>query len=70
MKWREEKSFFLLFLPGGAGFTAARSGQGRAVLQARRERPLDGEDRCECIVLGGKALALHGVEFESTWSKL
>jgi len=36
-------------------FAAARSGQGRAAFRARRERPLDGEDRCERIGEGGKA---------------
>jgi hypothetical protein len=30
-------------------------GQGRAVFQARRERTLDGEDRCERLRYGGKA---------------
>jgi DNA replication protein DnaC len=43
----------LLFPPWRSGFTAARSGQGRAA-QARRERTLDGEDRGEGIVWGGK----------------
>ena len=35
---------------------AARSGQGRAVFLARRERPLDGEDRGESMGAGGKDL--------------
>jgi hypothetical protein len=55
MKSSEERDIFSSFFsPGGAGFAAARSGQGRAVVQARRERTLDGEDRGECIVWGRK----------------
>jgi hypothetical protein len=37
----------------------ARSGQGRAAFQARRERTLDGEDRGERIGEGGKELILR-----------
>src|SRR5260370_6062326 len=53
-----EVFLFLLFLPSRAVFAAARSGQGRAAFQARREPTLDGEDRCERIGEGGKDLAL------------
>ena len=35
---------------------AARSGPGRAVFLARRQRTLDGEDRCKTIGEGGKDL--------------
>ena len=56
MKSSDERHFFP-FPPWRNGFAAARSGQGRAVLQARRERTLDGEDRGECIVWGGKGRA-------------
>jgi hypothetical protein len=38
----------------GAGFRAARSSQGRAVSQARRERTLYGEDRSEIMAQGRK----------------
>ena len=52
------RSFYvLLFLPSRAVFAAARSGQGRAAFRARRERTLDGEERCERIGEGGKDLA-------------
>jgi hypothetical protein len=54
-----EVFLFLLFLPSRAVFAAARSGQGRAAFQARRERTLDGEDRCERIGEGGKDLVLN-----------
>ena len=60
MKSRDKRSFFLLFLPWRSGFAAARSGQGRAVFQARRERTLDGEDRGESIVWGGKGRWFYG----------
>jgi hypothetical protein len=54
MKSRDERHFSSFSSMAERGFAAARSGQGRAVLQARRERTLDGEDRGECIVWGGK----------------
>jgi hypothetical protein len=38
----------------GAGFRAARSRQGRAAFQARRERTLYGEDRSEIMAREGK----------------
>src|SRR6266567_5402667 len=42
-----------------AVFAAARSGQGRAAVRVRRERTLDGEDRCKRIGEGGKELILN-----------
>ena len=50
------RSFCFCFSSIAEPFAAARSGQGRAVFQARRERTLDGEDRCETMGAGGKDL--------------
>ena|ERR1700758_906061 len=47
-------------------FAAARSGQGGAAFRARRERTLDGEDRCERIAEGGKELILNGARCSLT----
>ncbi len=62
MKSRDERDLFVAIPPWRSGFAAARSGQGRAVFQARRERTLDGEDRGESIVSGGKGRALDGAK--------
>jgi hypothetical protein len=50
------RSFCFCFSSIAEPFAAARSGQGRAVFLARRERTLDGEDRCESMGAGGKDL--------------
>ena len=50
------RSFCFCFSSIAEPFAAARSGQGRAVFLARRERTLDGEDRCETMGAGGKDL--------------
>jgi hypothetical protein len=50
------RSFCFCFSSLAEPFAAARSGQGRAVFLARRERTLDGEDRCETMGTGGKDL--------------
>ena len=50
------KSFCFCFSSLAEPVAAARSGQGRAVFLARRERTLDGEDRCESMSAGGKDL--------------
>ena len=50
------KSFCFCFSSLAEPVAAARSGQGRAVFLARRERTLDGEDRCESLGAGGKDL--------------
>ena len=48
-----EDFLFLLFLPGGAARSGPQRSRARRFL-ARRERTLDGEDRCETIPAGGK----------------
>ena len=50
------RSFCFCFSSIAEPIAAARSGQGRAVFLARRERTLDGEDRCETMGAGGKDL--------------
>jgi hypothetical protein len=54
MKSRDERHFFFLFLHGGAGSRRPAAVKGAPYFKARRERTLDGEDRGECIVWGGK----------------
>ena len=54
MKSREVKYIFLLFLLGGAGSRRPAAVKGAPYFKARRERTLDGEDRGEWIVWGGK----------------
>ena len=46
-------SLFLLFLLGGAACSGPQRSRARR-FAARRERTLDGEDRCETIAAGGK----------------
>ena len=48
------KTFHFCFSSLAERLAAARSGQGRAGFGARRQRTLDGEDRCEIIAAGGK----------------
>jgi hypothetical protein len=53
---QSERSFYSCFSSLAEPVAAARSGQGCAVFLARRQRTLDGEDRCERIREGGKDL--------------
>jgi len=50
------RSFCFFFSSLAEPVAAARSGQGRAVFLARRERTLDGEDHRESMGGGGKDL--------------
>jgi hypothetical protein len=51
------RAFYLCFSSLAEPLAAARSGPGRAAFLARRQRTLDGEDRCETIGRGGKDLS-------------
>ena len=59
--WRKRRRLlFLLFLPGGATCSGPQRSRARRFL-ARRERTLDGEDRCEIIASRRKTvIVLHG----------
>jgi hypothetical protein len=50
------KTFHFCFSSLAERLAAARSGQGRAGFRARRERTLDGEDRCETLAAEEKSL--------------
>ena len=50
-----EDFLFLLFLAGGATCCGPQRSRARGIV-ARRERTLDGEDRCKTIRRGGKVL--------------
>jgi hypothetical protein len=52
-------SYFLLFLPSGAACSGPQRSRARSFLVRRRERTLDGEDRCETIAAGGKQSLSH-----------
>jgi len=67
MKLRYERHFFFLFLPGGAGSRRPAAVKGAPLSEARRQRTLDGEDRGEGIVSGGKGRAPDGAKSSFLW---
>jgi hypothetical protein len=60
------RSFYFCISSLAEPLAAARSGQGRAVFQARRERTLDGEDRCDSLGKGGKDLGIKDADLGKT----
>ena len=52
------RSFYFCISSLAEPLAAARSGQGRDAVQARRSAPLTAEDRCENLGEGGKDMVL------------